>query len=89
MSGADHYRDGQIGSTQVDFSFLDFNTQTDSAFNDLPETGKHDQVCFLILKYPSVILQRLIKTGILILLNMVFKSVVPWAISSHFQFLGE
>jgi len=46
MSGADHYGDGQIGSTQVDFSFLDFNnTQTDSAFNDLPETSKHDQVC--------------------------------------------
>jgi hypothetical protein len=45
MSEADNYGDGQMGNTQVDFSFLDFNTQTDNAFNDLPETVRPDQVC--------------------------------------------
>ena len=51
MSGADLYptgdgggfEDNQLG-TQVDFSFLDFNTQTDGAFNDFPEYAIADQV---------------------------------------------
>jgi hypothetical protein len=44
MSDSELYGDGQMGNTQVDFSFLEFNTQTDNAFNDLPQTADHDQV---------------------------------------------
>ena len=36
--------DAQLG-TQVDFSFLDFNTQTDGTFNDFPDYAPADQVC--------------------------------------------
>ena len=46
MSDSDLYGDAHAGNTQVDFSFLDFNTQVDSAFNDLPETVNADQVCY-------------------------------------------